>query len=73
MPRDALGDAMLERYVRGRRADRFGGVAFTHGLVTIFGNDVPLARWPRGLALTLLDVLPPARRLFTRAMLFGLH
>ncbi|MBK6334533.1 MAG: FAD-dependent monooxygenase [Betaproteobacteria bacterium] len=73
-PRDALGDRpMLERYVRGRRADRFGGVAFTHGLVTIFGNDVPLARWPRGLALTLLDVLPPARRLFTRAMLFGLH
>jgi 2-polyprenyl-6-methoxyphenol hydroxylase-like FAD-dependent oxidoreductase len=47
-------------------------VAFTHGLVTVFGNDLPIARWPRGLALTLLDMLPPAKRSFTRAMLFGL-
>ena len=29
-------------------------------------------RWPRGLALTLLDAMPPAKRAFTRAMLFGL-
>ena len=31
-----------------------------------------LVRWPRGLALTLLDALPPAKRAFTRAMLFGI-
>ena len=64
---------MRERYVGDRRADRLGGVAFTHGLVTVFGSELPLARWPRGLALALLDVLPPAKRVFTRAMLFGLR
>ena len=47
------------------------GIAFTHGLVGAFGNDLPLMRWPRGLALTLLDALPPAKRAFTRTMLFG--
>jgi 2-octaprenyl-6-methoxyphenol hydroxylase len=73
-PPDAIGGrAMLDRYVRERRADRMAGVAFTHGLIGVFGNDVPLLRWPRGLALTLLDALPPAKRMFTRAMLFGLH
>ena len=73
-PREALGDApMLQRYARGRRPDRFGGVAFTHGLVTVFGSGIAAARWPRGLALALLDLLPPAKRAFTRAMLFGLH
>jgi 2-octaprenyl-6-methoxyphenol hydroxylase len=73
-PPDAIGGrAMLDRYVRQRRPDRLAGVAFTHGLIGIFGNDTPLLRWPRGLALTLLDALPPAKRMFTRAMLFGLH
>jgi 2-octaprenyl-6-methoxyphenol hydroxylase len=73
-PREALGDApMLQRYARGRRIDRYGGVAFTHGLVTVFDSGFRAARWPRGLALALLDVLPPAKRAFTRAMLFGLH
>jgi hypothetical protein len=32
-----------------------------------------LLRWPRGLALTLLDTLPAAKRAFTHAMLFGLR
>jgi len=73
-PRDAIGDrAMLERYVRARRTDRIAGIAFTHGLVGIFGNDVALVRWPRGLALTLLGAMPAAKRVFARAMLFGLH
>lgn len=73
-PREAIGDRpMLCRYARGRRPDRWAGIAFTHGLVSVFGNDLPLLRWPRGLALTLLDALPPAKRAFTRAMLFGLR
>jgi 2-octaprenyl-6-methoxyphenol hydroxylase len=72
-PRDMLGDtSMLRRHARRRRTDRWAGIAFTHGLVNLFGNDVALVRWPRGLALTLLDALPPAKRAFTRAMLFGL-
>jgi len=71
-PRDALGTrAMLDRYARGRTADRFAGIAFTHGLVHLFGTGLPLIRWPRGMALTLLDAFPPAKRAFTRAMLFG--
>ena len=73
-PRDTLGDAsMLRRHARGRRTDRWAGIALTHGLVNLFGNDVALVRWPRGLALTLLDALPPAKRAFTRAMMFGLR
>jgi len=73
-PREQVGDrAMLERYLRGRRTDRMAGIAFTHGLVSIFGNDLPFVRWPRGLALTMLDAVPAAKRAFTRAMLFGLR
>ncbi len=72
--REAIGErAMLDRYVRSRRSDRWAGIAFTHGLVSVFGNDVPLLRWPRGLALTLLDTLPVAKRAFVRTMLFGLR
>jgi 2-octaprenyl-6-methoxyphenol hydroxylase len=73
-PRDDVGDRpMLDRYRRARRTDRIAGIAFTHGLVGIFGNDAPLVRWPRGLALTLLGAVPAAKRAFTRAMLFGLR
>jgi 2-octaprenyl-6-methoxyphenol hydroxylase len=71
--RDALGDrSMLSGYAARRRVDRYAGIAFTHGLTHLFGLDWPLARWPRGVALTLLDALPPAKKAFTRAMLFGL-
>jgi 2-octaprenyl-6-methoxyphenol hydroxylase len=73
-PRDAIGDRpMLDRYLRARRTDRMAGIAFTHGLVGIFGNDSALIRWPRGLALTLLGAMPAAKRAFARAMLFGLR
>ena len=73
-PREMVGDrAMLDRYLRGRRTDRMMGIAFTHGLTRVFGNDLPSLRWPRGLALTLLDAVPMAKRAFTHAMLFGLR
>jgi 2-octaprenyl-6-methoxyphenol hydroxylase len=73
-PRERVGDqAMLERYLRSRRTDRMAGIAFTHGLVSIFGNDLSLVRWPRGFALTVLDAVPAAKRAFTHAMLFGLR
>jgi 2-octaprenyl-6-methoxyphenol hydroxylase len=74
VPREAIGDrSMLQRYARARRPDRWAGIAFTHGLVNLFGNDLPFVRWPRGLALTLLDAVPPAKRAFTHAMMFGLR
>jgi 2-octaprenyl-6-methoxyphenol hydroxylase len=73
-PRADLGaPAMLEAYARSRRADRWAGIAFTHGLVSAFGSDLALLSWPRGLALTALDILPAAKRAFTRTMLFGLR
>ena len=63
--------AMLDDYVARRRRDRWAGVAFTHGLVHLFGTDLPFVRWPRGIGLALLDAVPPLKRTFTRAMLFG--
>jgi 2-octaprenyl-6-methoxyphenol hydroxylase len=68
--RDAIGTrAMLERYARGRSVDRRVGVAFTNGLVHLFGGSG--LRWPRGVGLAVLDALPPLKRAFTRAMLYG--
>src|SRR4029453_3426739 len=55
-PRDQIGSReLMTRYERRRLPDRWSGVAFTHGLLGAFGNDAPLLRWPRGLALTLMD------------------
>jgi len=69
-PRDTLGErTMLGRYARDRAADRRAGIAFTDGLVHLFGT--PALRWPRGIGLALLDALPPVKRAFTRAMLYG--
>jgi 2-octaprenyl-6-methoxyphenol hydroxylase len=73
-PREALGTtAMLERYRRDRSRDRRAGIAFTHGLVQLFGNDLPWLRIPRGVGLMVLDAIPLAKRQFARAMLFGMH
>ena len=74
VPRESIGSRdMLARYAGARRTDRLAGVAFTHGLLSVFGNASPWLRWPRGLALTALDAVPPLKRAFTRAMMFGLH
>jgi 2-octaprenyl-6-methoxyphenol hydroxylase len=74
LPRDQIGAPdQMARYAQRRRADRWAGIAFTHGVLGVFGNNSALLRWPRGLALTLLDALPPVKRSFTRAMLFGLN
>ncbi len=73
-PSDRLGEhTMLQMYATRRRADRYAGIAFTHGLNRLFASDLPLVRWPRGLALALLDAMPPAKRAFTRAMMFGMR
>lgn len=73
-PREALGGtAMLERYRRDRSRDRRVGIALTHGLVKLFGNDLPWLRIPRGVGLMMLDATPLAKRGFARAMLFGMR
>ena len=71
-PRAQLGErAQLARYKRSRRLDRGAGIAFTHALLAAFGNEFAFLRWPRGLALTLLDAAPPIKQMLTRSMLFG--
>ena len=73
-PRADIGSPrMLARYRAGRAGDRRAGIAFTHGLVHLFGNDRPWLSVPRGVGMMLLDALPIAKRTFTRAMLFGLR
>jgi 2-octaprenyl-6-methoxyphenol hydroxylase len=73
-PRAQLGEpAMLARYRQRRTLDRRAGIAFTHGLVQLFGNDLPWLRVPRGLGMVALDTLPFAKRAFSRAMLYGLR
>ncbi len=57
-PADLGATSFLAGYARRRSVDRWSGIAFTHGLLTIFGADVSLLRWPRGLALTFLDAVP---------------
>jgi 2-octaprenyl-6-methoxyphenol hydroxylase len=69
--RDLGSGPMLAAFAARRRPDRYAGIAFTHGLTQLFATHSPLVRWPRGLALTLLDSVPPMKRAFTRAMLFG--
>ena len=72
-PRDALGSlSMLAAFAARRRTDRYAGIAFTHGLTKLFATDAAVVRWPRGVALTLLDAMPPMKKAFTRAMLFGM-
>ena len=73
-PRDEIGARdRLARYARRRQPDRCAGIALTHGLLGVFGTDAAWLAWPRGLALTLLDALPTAKRMFARAMLFGVR
>ena len=64
---------MLAHYRRSRARDRRAGIAFTHGLVHLFGNDWPWLRVPRGMGMMLLDTVPPAKRALGRAMLYGLR
>lgn len=69
---DALGsDARLQAYLRRRSVDRGGGIGFTHGLVSLFSNDLPPLRFARGMGLALLGSMPPLKNFLARRMTFG--
>ena len=66
------GDAgVLARFAALRRFDAGATIGATEFLARAFLGAHPLARAARGLALTSLDILPPARRFFARRMIFG--
>ncbi|MDH5534779.1 MAG: FAD-dependent monooxygenase [Betaproteobacteria bacterium] len=69
---NAIGSRpMLDAYRRRRRLDRGGGIGFTHSLVRLFSNDIAPLRAARGIGLTLLGCVPPARDYVARRMIFG--
>ena len=59
------GDAfMLERYEQWRRFDNTALLAATEGFVRLFSNDLAPIRKLRGLGMSLVDKVGPARRFF---------
>lgn len=69
---DALrGRTFTERFSNRRRLDRASSILLTDGLVRVFSNTFPGLSGLRGCGLTVLDCLPPAKRLFMGRMLFG--
>jgi 2-octaprenyl-6-methoxyphenol hydroxylase len=70
-PAELGGAAMLGSYRESRRRDATRGVAFTDLLASTFADGRTLPTWGRGLALTALDLFPPARRLLAERMIHG--
>ena len=68
---DPGSDECLSHYRAVRRPDRLRGIALTHSLVKIFSNDFFPLRATRGAALSLLELVPPAKRAFMQRMIFG--
>ncbi len=63
---DPGADAVLADYARARALDRRGMIAFTDGLVRLFGLEQPLLAGLRNLGLVAFDLLPPAKRALAR-------
>jgi 2-octaprenyl-6-methoxyphenol hydroxylase len=68
---DCGDKATLAEYTARRRVDRFAAIRFTDLLARAFVIDSAPMRLGRGAALTLFDVLPPARHFLARRMIFG--
>jgi 2-octaprenyl-6-methoxyphenol hydroxylase len=72
MPRSALGTiTMTSRFSGQRRADRLGGIAFTHGLALLFSNDFSPVAIGRGVGVAMMDNCPPLKRELMHRMIFG--
>lgn len=57
---------VLDRYAEWRRGDRRSVIAFTDGLVRVFGNPLLPLRAARGAGMLLFDLLQPAKDGFAR-------
>ncbi len=72
VPAQDVGNAsMLEAYRRSRSRDATRGIAFTDFLASAFADGRRVPTWGRGLALTALDLIPPARRALAARMIHG--
>jgi 2-octaprenyl-6-methoxyphenol hydroxylase len=72
VPVDELGSAALtSQFRKQRRTDRFAAITFTHSLAKLFSNDFTPLAIGRGIALAMLDTLPPLKRDLMRRMIFG--
>lgn len=63
---DIGSDAVLNRFVAARDADRRGVIQFTDSLVKLFRSDLPGMGLLRDLGLLLFDLTPPAKRALSR-------
>jgi len=69
---EALDDANLaRRFHDARHSDRRTTVGITDSMVRVFSNELAPLRVLRGCGLTLLDLIPSAKRAFARRMMFG--
>ena len=67
-----LGDPrLLARYARARRGPVGAMLQITDGLLQLFASPAPLARELRNRGLTLVNHLPPLKRLLTGRALGG--
>jgi len=63
--------SMLANYRKSRFLDRNAGIRFTNGLVRVFSNDLPMLNKGRGLALSILNRIPLAKRFVAKRMMYG--
>jgi len=68
---DPGASRVLAHYAARRRLDAIATIGITELLAGAFLGANPALRAARGAALAALDVLPAARRLFARRMIFG--
>ena len=71
MPSNVGSPIMLSKYQDKRQLDSGGGRIFTDSLVKLFSNDNILLQGIRGIGLSALDCLPPAKRFVAKRMIFG--
>jgi len=71
MPSDVGVPTMLSKYRDKRQIDGRAGRMFTDSLVKLFSNDDFLLQGMRGMGLSVLDCLPPAKRFVAKRMMFG--
>lgn len=72
-PASIGSETMLSNYKQSRSIDRNAGIRFTDGLVRLFSNDLPLVGAARAASLSLLDILPGAKKLVAKRMMFGVN